>query len=94
MYYGEIVWLKNQLDTYGKLKVDINNPDPNKRSAPLVVLKMLLEFEYVGGINIYDPENDKTSICKAELTNPNKLNVRGYIGISIMGCTDKVDENI
>lgn len=93
MYYGQIVWLKNQLDTYGKLKVDINNPDPNKRSAPLVVLKILLGFEYAGVINIYDSKKDKTSSCKAELTNPNKLNVRGY-GISIMGCTDKVDENI
>ena len=47
MYYGQIVWLKNLLDNDYKSKVGINNPDQNKRSTTLIVLRMLLGIEYV-----------------------------------------------
>lgn len=93
MYYGQIVWLKNPLNEQGKAKTDVNNPDPSKRGAPLIGLRMLLGFEYAGGNlwkngTIYDPENGKTYSCKAELVDQNTLNIRGYIGVSLLGRTD------
>lgn len=92
-YYGKIIWLKTPLNNEGKPKLDVNNPDPSKRGAPLIGLNMLLGFEYGGGNKwengtIYDPENGKTYSCKAELTSPSTLNIRGYIGFSMIGRTD------
>lgn len=92
-YYGQIVWLKTPLNNEGKPKLDVNNPDITKRQHPLIGLHMLLGFEYIGGNKwengtIYDPENGKTYSCKAELINENSLNIRGYIGFSLIGRTD------
>jgi uncharacterized protein (DUF2147 family) len=36
---------------------------------------------------IYDPENGKTYRCKITLESPNRLNVRGFVGISLFGRT-------
>jgi hypothetical protein len=74
------MWLKNPLDTDGKLKVK-NTTFRNKSSDPLVVLKMVLGFEYIRIeklFKIYQYD------IKAELVNPNKGNIRDYKGISIM----------
>lgn len=92
-YYGQIVWLKNPLNEHGKPKLDGNNPDVSKRNHPIIGLNMLLGFTYAGNNKwengtIYDPENGKTYSCKAELTSENKLNIRGYIGFSMIGRTD------
>ncbi len=92
-YYGQIVWLKVPLNEQGKPKVDSNNPDASKRNHPIIGLNMLLGFTYVGNNKwengtIYDPENGKTYSCKAELISENKLNIRGYIGFSMIGRTD------
>jgi uncharacterized protein (DUF2147 family) len=37
---------------------------------------------------IYDPKNGKTYSCKIKMTNPNNLEVRGFIGVSLIGRTD------
>ncbi|TMM31388.1 DUF2147 domain-containing protein [Polaribacter aestuariivivens] len=42
--------------------------------------------EWSGG-TILDPRNGKTYKCYIELVNPNKLKLRGYIGISLFGKT-------
>lgn len=42
--------------------------------------------EYNGG-TILDPENGKTYKCYLELVEKNKLKVRGYLGISLLGRT-------
>ena len=36
---------------------------------------------------IYDPENGKTYQCKLTIISPTQLDVRGFIGFSIMGRT-------
>jgi uncharacterized protein (DUF2147 family) len=38
--------------------------------------------------NIYDPKNGSTYSCTIKMINPNTLEVRGYIGVSIIGRTD------
>jgi uncharacterized protein (DUF2147 family) len=97
-YEGRIVWLKEP--TYpegdkdaGKPKQDRNNPDSAKRNKPILGLRILKGFVASGANTwtrgtIYDPENGKTYKCKITLVNPNTLNVRGYIGISLVGRTN------
>ncbi len=92
-YYGKIVWLKTPKED-GKERLDKNNPDKAKRTKPLLNLIILRDFvwdegdkEYNKG-TIYDPKNGKTYNCYMKLKD-GKLNVRGYIGISLIGRTDQ-----
>lgn len=98
-YYGKIVWLKNPKDEKGQDKLDDHNPDPAKRKNPIIGIMLLKSFEYDDGEwedgTIYDPENGKTYSCVLSMPNSKTLNVRGYIGISLLGRTDvwtKVNE--
>lgn len=99
-YYGKIVWLKEPVypaddkkGMAGKQKVDRENPDTAKRSQPILGLVILRDFAFVkdnlweNGM-IYDPENGKDYKCKMTLESPDILNVRGFIGISLIGRTD------
>jgi uncharacterized protein (DUF2147 family) len=92
--YGKIVWLKDPTDKNGKPLTDINNPDSKKKSTPLMGLVFLKEFvakdakTWEDG-TIYDPNNGKTYSCNMKLESPKVLNVRGYIGISLIGRTSK-----
>ncbi len=90
-FCGKIVWLKDPLEG-GKAKTDKNNPLKEKRSREIKGLDILKDFEYQGNNSweegtIYDPKNGKTysSIIKKE--KDNKLEVRGYVGISLIGRT-------
>ncbi len=98
-YFGKIVWLKEP--TYpaddrkgmaGKVKVDRENPDPARRTTPILGLLILRDFVYDGGIwqqgRIYDPENGKDYKCKMTLKSPDALDVRGFIGFSLFGRTE------
>lgn len=90
-YYGKIVWLKEPNNEEGKPKVDKNNPDIAKKSTPLMGLQLLKGFkkdgdnEYADG-TIYDPKNGKTYSCKITRKGET-LDVRGYVGISLIGRT-------
>jgi uncharacterized protein (DUF2147 family) len=90
-YYGKIVWLKEPNNAQGKPRTDINNPKKEHQNDALLGLQMLKNFEkdgahgYSGG-TIYDPKNGKTYSCKMTL-NGDKLDVRGYVGISLLGRT-------
>jgi len=90
-FYGKIVWLKVP-DRDGKPKMDIQNPDKNKQTQPILGLIMLRGFVKDGDTGyedgtIYDPNNGKTYSCKMTL-NGNNLDVRGYVGISMFGRTE------
>lgn len=92
-YFGKIVWLKVANDADGKPRTDINNPEEKLRSRPLKGLENLRGFSY-GGENVwengqvYDPKTGNDYSCKMTLTDPNTLEVRGFIGISLLGRTD------
>jgi len=90
---GKLVWLREPDDASGKPKLDEKNPDPEKRKLPKIGLNNLLGFNYAGSGKyengtIYDPENGKTYKCVMQLENENTLNVRGYIGFTLIGRTD------
>lgn len=74
----------------GKARYDENNPDPKLKGRRLLDVTLLKGLKYQGGNewgdgSIYDPNNGKTYSAKATLTGPNTLEVRGYIGISLLG---------
>lgn len=91
-YYGKIVHLETPTDASGKARVDELNPSAKLKSRPLMGLVILngLKFdgdgEYEDG-QIYDPKSGKTYSANAELVNKNKLDLRGYVGISLIGRT-------
>jgi uncharacterized protein (DUF2147 family) len=97
-YQGHILWQLH--DTYGpedgpglsgKIVTDRNNPDPALRSRPLTGLRLLtgLKFDpdsnkWKGG-HVYNSDNGRTYNCLVRLLGPNRLQLRGYIGISLFG---------
>ena len=90
-YYGKIIWLKEPTKN-GKPKVDDQNPDVNKRNQEINGLVILNDFtfdsddkEWADG-TIYDPKNGKKYSCTITKSGE-KLNVRGYVGISMLGRT-------
>jgi uncharacterized protein (DUF2147 family) len=92
-YFGKIIWLQEPNEANGKAKVDKNNPDTKKRSQPILGLINLRDFTYDSDNvwndgKVYDPEAGKDYSCKMTLKDPNTLDVRGYIGISLIGRTD------
>ncbi|MCW3120546.1 MAG: hypothetical protein JWQ38_38 [Flavipsychrobacter sp.] len=89
-FYGKVAWLKvPEID--GKPKIDIHNPDKARRNDPILGLLLLKHFkkdgehEYSDG-TVYDPKNGKTYSCKMTLKK-DKLDVRGYVGFSMLGRT-------
>ena len=89
--FGKIVWLKDPL-LNGKPKLDKSNPDAALKVKPLLGLVFMKAFTktekniWEEG-TIYDPENGKTYQCKITIVSPTQLDVRGFIGFSIMGRT-------
>lgn len=95
---GTIVWLKvpkyvdRQDGPVGKVKTDRKNPDPSLRNRPILGLQVMKGFT-VKGVNrwvrgtCYNPENGKSYKSKMYLASPNRLEVRGYIGFSLIGRT-------
>jgi len=94
-YAGKIIWLKEPIDPEtGKPKLDKRNPDKSKRNEPTLGLINIhgfvfdVEEKIWKDGTIYDPKTGKEYSCKAELKEENKLEVRGYIGVSVFGRTD------
>lgn len=90
-YCGKIIWLKEPTNSDGSEKVDANNPDESKRGRKVLGIDILSGFKYEskgawGSGRIYDPNNGKTYSCNARLKK-GKLNIRGYIGVSLLGRT-------
>jgi len=88
---GRIVWLREPNRPDGQPKVDSKNPDQAKRAQKIVGLQMLWNFakssdpnEWEGG-RIYNPEDGDTYKSTMKLRPDGKLEVRGYVGISLLG---------
>jgi len=100
-YDGKIIWLEQPLysdedkgETAGIPKEDHNNPDPALRSRPIIGLVMMEGFVFDGKDTwhkgtIYDPNNGKTYKCKIRLGDDGSLKVRGFIGFSLLGRTER-----
>jgi uncharacterized protein (DUF2147 family) len=95
VYFGKIVWLKEPVDEKtGRPKLDKENPDDEMKKRPLMGLELLSDFRFDGTNEwkdgtIYDPKSGKTYSCYMVFTDKSKdrLKVRGFIGISLIGRT-------
>ena len=91
-FFGKIIHLEEPNDASGKPKVDKDNPEAKLRNRPLKGLVILNGLKHDGGADytdgqIYDPKSGKTYSANAKLVNKNKLDLRGYVGISLIGRT-------
>lgn len=86
-FFGKITWGNK------KGSKDTNNPDPKLRDQNLIGMVLLKNFVFNGKEKwedgtIYDPNNGKTYSCVIRLKDSKTLEVRGYIGISLLGRTE------
>jgi uncharacterized protein (DUF2147 family) len=91
--FGKIIWLKDPSKN-GKPRTDEFNPNEKLKQAPLLGLVFLKNFEKDGEKawkdgTIYDPNSGKTYSSNMKLVSASQLDVRGYIGISLIGKTSK-----
>jgi uncharacterized protein (DUF2147 family) len=90
-YFGKVAWVSRK-NADGTPVQDVNNPDEKLRSRPIAGIIIMRDFKHAGKNvwedgKIYDPKNGKTYSCKMTLINKNQLDVRGYVGISLIGRT-------
>ena len=91
-YFGRLSRIKAANDEHGKPITDSKNPNSALKNRPVLGLEILKSFTYSGDNTyengtVYDPESGKTYSCKMVL-NGNKLKMRGFIGISLLGRTE------
>jgi uncharacterized protein (DUF2147 family) len=100
-FCGKIIWLKepgypvgSKEGTPGAVKIDYKNPDTARQKTPLMGLQIMEGLQSSGdnrwkGGNIYDPDSGKTYSSKATLVSHDQLDLRGFIGVSLLGRTEK-----
>ena len=98
-YCGKIIWSKepnypagSREGVPGTPRVDRNNPDPALRKTPIIGLVIMRGFISAGGDmwsggTVYDPKSGKTYRGKMTLVSPNRLRLRGFVGIPLFGRT-------
>lgn len=86
-YYGKVTKLLNPSKADPKCD-NCTGTDKGKPIVGLVIIKDLEKKgnEYSGG-KITDPESGKEYKCTVKLNGADKLDVRGYVGISLLGRT-------
>jgi glucans biosynthesis protein C len=91
---GKVVWLRSPFDENGCEWTDRENPDEALRGRSIVGLEILQDLradpsqgeQWEGG-SVYDPTSGRTYSCRLSLDGPDRLRVRGYIGIELLGRT-------
>lgn len=93
---GDVVWLRSPWDEDGCDLRDGNNPDPALRHRTVVGLRVLSGFARTpsadgvwSGGSIYDPSSGSTYSCRARLDGADRLEIRGYVGIPLLGRTTR-----
>jgi uncharacterized protein (DUF2147 family) len=91
-YFGKLIWGKTMYESDETTsRKDVKNRDEKLISRNLKDLIMLNDFTYHDGAwdsgQIYDPYSGKTYSCTLKLKD-DKLNIGGYIGVSLFGKTN------
>ncbi len=98
-YCGRVVWLQepnypegSKDGVPGTPRLDHKNPDPALRKTPIIGLPIVHDFAFAGDSlwkdgKVYDPKNGKTYSGRMRLSSPDRLDLRGFIGISLLGRT-------
>lgn len=96
-YCGKIIWLEEAVypaddAMAGEPKIDRENPEEALQQQPIMGLQIMQGFQFVDGEwtegKIYDPEKGKTYSSYMQLKSKGqKLKVRGFVGVSVLGRT-------
>ena len=89
---GKITWMLNPNDENGNPKKDPLNPNKDLRDRDRLGLVMMTNFAYQkdnvwDGGTLYDPKTGKTYSGMLTLKDKDILNLRGYVGIALLGRT-------
>jgi uncharacterized protein (DUF2147 family) len=90
-YRGTTTCCQHSADDKNNPAIDIHNPKPElrNRSTLGIVLIWKLKYEdgeYVDGY-VYNPRDGKTYRMKMEVLDKETLQIRGYMGIALLGQT-------
>ncbi len=91
---GKVVWLHSPLGEDGCELRDDNNPDLNARNRNVIGLEVMRGLKpaddegnvWTGG-TIYDPTSGRTYSCNLRMESDDRLFLRGYFGIQLLGRT-------
>lgn len=91
---GRVVSLRSPFDENGCVLRDRSNPDPRQRAREVIGLDILsglrpapdVPGSWVGGL-VYDPASGKTYRCQLTMLGNDRLQLRGYVGIPLIGRT-------
>jgi len=91
---GRVVWLRSPFDEHGCPLRDRYNPDESLRARPVLGVQILrdLRADGAGGWtdgSIYDPATGNTYRAMARLEGSDRLQLRGYLGIPLLGRTTR-----
>lgn len=88
---GRIVWLRSPFDEHGCPLRDDHNPAPSLRRRELLGVEILRGFRaspddgaWIDG-EIYDPGSGRTYRATLREAGPDRLELRGYVGIPLLG---------
>jgi uncharacterized protein (DUF2147 family) len=89
---GRVVWLRAPLDENGCDLRDRRNPDPALRGRKVEGLEILRGLTpradgTWGSGRIYDPASGSTYTCQLTLDGDDRLRLRGWIGVPLLGRT-------
>lgn len=76
-YEGELIWTKDQSE---KIKAT---------HGSIVIRNLVKESETKYKGNAFDPESKKTYGCNITVRDANNIDLRGYLGISLLGKTEQ-----
>jgi len=93
-FCGRVVWLRSPLGEDGCELRDDKNPDSALRNRAIIGLLVLTGLKPIdddqaawSGGSIYDPASGHTYSCIARLEGNDRLFLRGYFGIQLLGRT-------
>ncbi len=87
---GRIAWLRQPNGKDGTLSLDDKNPDPAKRTQPILGLTMLWGLKQTGprewtGGRVYNPDDGSSYGAQLTLQPDGRLTIRGYLGVPLLG---------
>lgn len=89
---GRVVWLRSPFDDDGCELRDRHNPDPTLRRREVIGVEILRgltprsDGSWRDG-RLYDPTSGNTYTCHLTLEGDDRLRLRGYVGIPLIGRT-------